>query len=80
MLQVMVIMFETYLRLTVGRFGTPPGVFTDTGELRSPSPFLVRAATWTLYRESGCNPEMFSSKVVSSMTLKRIGSYRRPLP
>lgn len=65
----------SHLRLTVGRLGTPPGVLTVTGWLRSPSPLRVSAATCTEYLVSGCRPEMFNSSAAPSSTSNLIGSF-----
>ena len=71
--------WRTYFTLTWGLLGTPPGVLTVSGGERSPSPFLVRAATCTEYVVSGCNPVMFTSST-SSRTSRRIGSFSRSFP
>jgi len=71
---------DSYFTLTCGLFGTPPGVLTCIGTERSPSPFLVNAATCTEYLVSGCNPVMFTSSTPSSCTSRRIGSFSRSFP
>lgn len=69
-----------YLKVNAGLLGTPPGVLLLTGGLRSPSPFLVKAATCIEYLVSGCNPLTLYSNTESPITSNRIGSFSKLLP